>query len=103
MQKLFFLIKTRNRLRTFLVYLNTIEQQPKNIVMIGKHWNNQYCYNRLVLENSIKITKIKIMRWEADKRWLHEWCIDYTTMENQVVIDEKARVIEIKTKMLQWC
>ena len=28
----------------------------------GKHWNNQLCYNRLILENSIKITKIKIMR-----------------------------------------
>ena len=51
---------TRDRLWTLLVYLNTIEQLPKNIVMIGKHWNNQFCYNRLILENSIKITKIKI-------------------------------------------
>ena len=66
--------------------------------MIGKHWNNQYCYNRLILENSIKITKIKIMRWEADKAWLYEWCNDYTTIEYQVAIDEKAGVIEIKTK-----
>ena len=68
-----------------------------------KHWNNQYCYNRLILENSIKITKIKIMRWEADKAWLYEWCSDYTTIEYQVAIDEKAGVIEIKTKILQWC
>ena len=27
----------RDRLWTFIVYLNTIEQWPKNIVMIGKH------------------------------------------------------------------
>ena len=72
--------------------------------MIGKHWNNQfYCYNRLNLENYIKITKIKIMRWEADKRWLYEWCNDYTTIEYQVVIGGKSGVIENKTKMLQWC
>ena len=43
----------------FLVYLSTNEQRPKKIVMIGKHWNDQYCYNRLILENSTKITKIK--------------------------------------------
>ena len=71
MQKWFFLIKTRNRLRTFLVYLNTIEERPKNIVRIGKHWDNHYFYNRLILQNSIKITKIKMIRWKADKRWLH--------------------------------
>ena len=29
--------------------------------------------------------------------------VDYTTIEYQVVIDEKSRVIEIKAKMLQWC
>ena len=97
-KKWFFLIKTRDGLWTFLVYLITIEQRPVNILMIGKHWNNQYCYNRLILENSIKITKIKIMRWEADKAWLYEWCNDYTTIEYQVAIDEKAGVIEIKTK-----
>ena len=27
--------------------------------MIGKHWNNQYYYNCLILENSIKITKVR--------------------------------------------
>ena len=43
------------------------------------------------------------MRWEADKRWLYEWCNDYTTIEYQVVIDGKSGVIENKTKMLQWC
>ena len=68
--------------------------------MIGKHWNNQYCCNRLILENSIQITKIKILRRETDKRWLYEWCNDYTITEYQVVIDEKAGVIEFKKKML---
>ena len=72
--------------------------------MIGKHWNNRYCYSRLILEfdlSSVKITKIKIMRWETDKKWLYELCNNYTTIEYQVVIDEKARVTEIQTKMLQ--
>ena len=55
------------------------------------------------LENYIKITKTKIMRWEADERWLYEWCNDYTTIEYQVFIEEKSGVIEIKTKMIQWC
>ena len=50
----------RDRLWILLVHLNTIEQWPNNIVMIGEHWNNKYCYNRLILENSIKITKMKI-------------------------------------------
>ena len=62
MQKWFFLIKTHGRLWTRLVYLNTIEQRPNNIVVIGKHWNSQYCHSRLILEfdfNSIKITKKK--------------------------------------------
>ena len=37
--------------------------------MIGKPWNNQYCYSQLILAfNSIKITKIKIMRSETDER-----------------------------------
>ena len=43
---------------------------------------------------------MRIMRWETDKRWLYEWCKDYTTIEYQIVIDEKARVIDIKSKML---
>ena len=46
----------------FFVYLNRIEQRPNNIVMIGKNRNNHYCYNRLILETSIKITKMRIMR-----------------------------------------
>ena len=82
-----------------------IEQRPDSIVMVGKHWNNQYYYSRLILEfdfNSIKITKIKIMRWETDKRWLYELCNDYATIECQIVIDKIARVVEIQTKMLQW-
>ena len=65
MQKWFFLIKTRDRLWTFLVYLNTMKHRPTNIVMNGKHWNNQYCYSDLILENSIKIIKRKIMIWET--------------------------------------
>ena len=102
--KIYFLIKTNDRLWTLLVYLNTIEQRPNNIVMIGKHWKNQYYYSRLILEfdfNSIKITKIKILRWETDKRWLYEFCNDYTTIEYKIVIDKKARAIEIQIKMLQ--
>ena len=55
----------------------------------------------MILENSIKIIKIKIMRWEADKGWLYEWFNDYTTIGYQIVIDEKVGVIEIETKMLQ--
>ena len=42
------------------------------------------------------------MRWGADKKWLYEWWNYYKTIEHQVVIDKKAGVIEIKTKMLQW-
>ena len=34
--------------------------------------------------------------------WLYEWCNDYTTIEYQIATDEKARVIEIQTKMLQY-
>ena len=63
--KIVFSNKTRDRLRTLLVYLNTIKQRPNNILMIAKHCNNQYCYSRSTLEfdfNSIKITKIKFMR-----------------------------------------
>ena len=37
------------------------------------------------------------MRWETDKRWLYEGYSDYTTIEYQIFIDEKAIVIEIKT------
>ena len=84
----------------FFVYLNRMEQQPNNIVMIGKNRNNYYCYNSLILETSIKITKLRIMRWGTDKRWLCESCKDYTTIEYQIVIDEKAGVIEVKTKIL---
>ena len=98
MQRRFFLIKTGDRLLTFLLYLNTIEQRPKNIVMIGKNWNSQYFYSRLILENYIKMTKIVITRWEANKRWLYEWYNDYTTIEYQAVIDEKSGVIELKPK-----
>ena len=39
------------------------------------------------------------MRWETEKRWLYEWSKDYTTIEYQIV-DEKAGIIEIKTKIL---
>ena len=60
------------------------------------------CYISLILEKSINITKIKIMRWEVDERWLYEWWNDYTTIEYQIVIDKKAGVIESKSKMLQW-
>ena len=58
--------------------------------MIGNRWNNQYCDNRLILESSTKTTKLKIMRLKADKRWLQEQGNDYTIIEYQAVIDEKA-------------
>ena len=80
--------------------LNRMEQRPNNIVMIGKHRNNHYCYNRFISETSIKIIKMRIMRWGADKRWLCESCKDYITIKYQIVIDLKAGVIEIKSKIL---
>ena len=43
---------------------------------------------------------MRIMRWGTGKRCLCESCKDYTTIEYQIVIDEKAGVIEIKTKIL---
>ena len=54
----------------------------------------------MILETSIKITKVRIMRWGTDKRCLWESCKDYTTIEYQIVIDEKAGLIEIKPKIL---
>ena len=42
------------------------------------------------------------MRWETDKRWSYESCNDYETIAYQILIDKKAGVIEMKTKMLQW-
>ena len=42
------------------------------------------------------------MRWEADEKWLYECWNDYTTIEHQIVIDKKDRVIERQSKMLQW-
>ena len=44
----------------------------------------------------------EIMRWETDKSWLYEWYNDYTNIEYQIVIHEKVRAIELKTKTLQW-
>ena len=43
---------------------------------------------------------MRIMRWGSEKRWLCESCKDYTTIEYQIVIDEKGGVIKIKTKIL---
>ena len=82
------------------VYLNRIKQRPNNIIMIGKNRNNHYRYNRLILETSIKITKMRIMRWGSDNRWLCESGKGYTTIEYQIVIGKKSAVIEIKTKIL---
>ena len=42
------------------------------------------------------------MRWDADEMWLYGWCNDYTNIEYQAVIEEKAWLMEIKTKLLQW-
>ena len=68
--------------------------------MIGKNRKNHYCYNCLILETSIKISKMRTMKWGTDKRWLCESCKDYTTIKHQIAIDEKAGLIETKTKML---
>ena len=46
---------------------------------------------------------MKIMRWEAEKKWLCEWYKDYTIIIYQFIIDEKAGVIETEMKMPQWC
>ena len=70
--------------------------------MIGKHRNNHYCYKRLILETSVKIIKMRIMRWATDKRWLRESCKDHTTIEYQDVVNEKVGVIEINTKILEY-
>ena len=83
----------------FFVYLSRIEQRPNNIVMIGKNRKNHYCYNHLILETSMKITKMRTMGWGTVKKWLCESCKDYASIEYQVVIDEKAGVTEIKTKI----
>ena len=37
-----------------------------------KHRNNQCCHNRLILENSIKMTKIRFTEWKTDKGWSYE-------------------------------
>ena len=42
------------------------------------------------------------MRRDADEMWLYGWCNDYTNIEYQAVIEEKAWLMEIKTKLLQW-
>ena len=47
-----------------------------------------------VLEKGMKITKIRIEGWKTDEGWSYERCNDYTTTEYQIVIDEKADVIE---------
>ena len=60
MQKWFFLIKTRDRLWTVLVYLK--QQRPNNVVIIGKQWNNQYCHNRLILEIDFKGALMQIWK-----------------------------------------
>lgn len=63
--------------------------------MVGKHWNNQYCYNCLILANSNKNIKIKVARRKADKKWSHEWYNDYAIIQYQIVIDKVPTVIEI--------
>ena len=56
----------------------------------------------MILETSVKIIKMRIMRWGTDKRWLRESCKDHTTIEYQDVVNEKVGVIEIKTKILEY-
>ena len=54
-----------------------------------KHRTNQIClsYNHLILENSMKITKIKIMEWKTDEGWSYKWCNFYTTLGYQIITD----------------
>ena len=49
MQKKMFIIKARD---------STIEQRSNNILMIGKHWNNQYCYSRLILQFILTLLRL---------------------------------------------
>ena len=63
-----------------------------------KHKNNQCCYNRLILENSIKITKVRIIEWKTDEGWLYEWCNYYTTVGYQIITDKEAGVIKIRNQ-----
>ena len=56
-----------------------------------KHRKNECCHNRLILEDSIKITKIRIMEWKTDEGWSYEWCNCYTT------VGLKAEVIAIRS------
>ena len=53
----------------------------------------------MILETSMKITKMRTMGWGTVKKWLCESCKDYASIEYQVAIDEKAGVTEIKTKI----
>ena len=63
-----------------------------------KHRNKQSCYNYLNLENSIKITKIRIMEWKIDEGWSCDWCVYYITVGYQINTDEKAKVIVIRNE-----
>ena len=67
--------------------------------MIGKHRNNQYCYDRLILENSIKISKKKLDEKQIKGGYMNDPKIT-KTIEYQIAIEEKAGIIEIKTKIL---
>ena len=68
--------------------------------MIGKHKNNQYCYDRLILENSIKISKKKKLDEKQIKGGYMNDPKITKTIEYQTAIEEKAGIIEIKTKIL---
>ena len=99
MQKLFFLIKTGHRLWTSL-YTSTGSNNGQITSLWLVRIGAIIIVIILILETSIKITKMRIMRWGADKRCLCESRKDYATIEYQIVIDEKAGVIETKTKIL---
>ena len=63
-----------------------------------KHSTNKFCYTHLILENSLKSTKLIILEWKTDEGWSYEWCNYYNTVGYQILTNVKVRVIEIRNK-----
>ena len=66
-------------------------QRPKDMVVVGKYWNNQFCYNRLILGKSIKITQIKIMRWETEKSGYINDAMMTQSLNTKLLLTRKAK------------
>ena len=69
----------------FLEFLTIRLSKCPNFTKPPLPWKISGCapdfYNRLILETSVKITKIWTMRWGADKKWLCKSCKDCATIE----------------------